>query len=49
MSADLSESQALSYSTRYCRRCRSSMTPSRGFLGRTTWRCEQCKPGAPLR
>lgn len=45
MSADLSDLE-LSYSRRLCRRCRTALVPQRGFLGRTAWRCERCRPPA---
>jgi tRNA(Ile2) C34 agmatinyltransferase TiaS len=44
MSAYMPDSESLSYSARFCRRCRSTMIRQPGFLGRMQWRCEQCKP-----
>jgi hypothetical protein len=44
MTAFQPDNASLSYSARFCRRCGATMDRRSGLLGRSAWRCGQCKP-----
>ncbi|MCU1474570.1 MAG: hypothetical protein JWQ92_2638 [Amnibacterium sp.] len=46
MSAYQPDQASLSYSARFCRRCGATMDRRLGFLGRSAWRCVQCRPAS---